>query len=72
MAMMGRAARWNDMCRGAQHWVDGPDEAADAIGLKPVMSGVRTEDEGLFVVQHKYWQQAMQRAVAAESANGQG
>ena len=31
------------------------------------MSGVRTEDEGLFVVQHKYWQETMQRALAAET-----
>ena len=31
----------------------GPDEAAKAIGLKPMLSGVKTEDEGLFVVQHK-------------------
>jgi benzoate/toluate 1,2-dioxygenase alpha subunit len=62
MAMMGRAAKWNDMCRGAKHWIEGPDEAASSIGLKPVLSGLKTEDEGLFVVQHKYWQECMQRA----------
>ena len=72
MAMMGRAARWNDLCRGAKHWIEGADEAARAIGLQPLMSGVRTEDEGLFVVQHKYWQQTMQRALAAESDKTQG
>jgi len=69
-SMNARAARWNDMCRGAAHWIAGPDAAADAIGLKPVMSGVKTEDEGLFVVQHRYWQEAMQRALAAESNQG--
>jgi benzoate/toluate 1,2-dioxygenase subunit alpha len=31
------------------------------------MSGTRTEDEGLFVVQHKHWQQVMQRALASEA-----
>ena len=66
MAMMGRAARWNDMCRGAKHWIEGADDAAKAIGLQPLMSGTRTEDEGLFVVQHKHWQQVMQRALASE------
>jgi benzoate/toluate 1,2-dioxygenase subunit alpha len=71
MAMMGRAAHWNDMSRGAKHWIAGPDAAAEAIGLKPLMSGVRTEDEGLFVVQHKHWQQAMQRALAAEAGAAQ-
>jgi hypothetical protein len=48
------------------------DEAAAAIGMKPLMSGVKTEDEGLFVVQHKYWQEAMQRALAAEAGKTQG
>jgi benzoate/toluate 1,2-dioxygenase subunit alpha len=33
------------------------------------MSGVRTEDEGLFVVQHQYWQETMRRALAAEAAD---
>jgi benzoate/toluate 1,2-dioxygenase alpha subunit len=27
---------------------------------------MRTEDEGLFVVQHKYWQEALQRALSAK------
>lgn len=66
MSYLGRAARWNDMCRGASHWVQGPDEAAASIGMNPVLSGVKTEDEGLFVVQHKYWQQAIQRAIQTE------
>jgi len=63
----GRAAPWNDLSRGAAHWIHGPDEAAQAIGMKPLMSGRRTEDEGLFVVQHEYWRDAMQRALAAEA-----
>src|SRR5690348_493689 len=63
----GSAARWNDMCRGAKHWIEGADEGAEAIGMKPLMSGVKTEDEGLFVVQHKYWHDVMQRALAAEA-----
>jgi benzoate/toluate 1,2-dioxygenase alpha subunit len=32
------------------------------------MSGARTEDEGLFVLQHKYWQETMQRALSKEKA----
>jgi benzoate/toluate 1,2-dioxygenase alpha subunit len=67
MSMFGRAARWNDMCRGATHWIKGPDEAASAIDMKPLLSGVKTEDEGLFVVQHGYWQEVMRRAFAAEA-----
>ena len=44
------------------------DAAAEEIDLKPLLSGVRTEDEGLFVLQHKYWQQTMLKAAAGEPA----
>ncbi|MNW00953.1 2-halobenzoate 1,2-dioxygenase large subunit [compost metagenome] len=54
------------MSRGAKHWVEGADEAAKEIELEPLLSGVRTEDEGLFVLQHKYWQDTMLKAAAAE------
>lgn len=59
-------AKWNDLCRGAKQWVEGPDEEAKAIGLKPLLSGARTEDEGLFVVQHKQWAERMRQALEAE------
>jgi benzoate/toluate 1,2-dioxygenase alpha subunit len=62
----GRASEWNDMSRGATHWINGADAAADAIGLKPVMSGVKTEDEGLYTVQHRYWMDVMKKALQVE------
>lgn len=66
---MGRAAQWNDLSRGAKHWIRGPDEGAKAIGLEPLMSGAKTEDEGLFTVQHRYWRETMQKHMAAESTS---
>ena len=57
----GRAAPWNDLSRGARHWIEGADAGADAIGLKPLMSGAKTEDEGLFALQHRYWAETMER-----------
>jgi benzoate/toluate 1,2-dioxygenase alpha subunit len=68
MSYLGRAARWNDISRGAKHWINGPDEGADAIGMRPLMSGLKTEDEGLFVVQHKYWHDVMKKALTAEAS----
>ncbi len=62
----GAAAPWNDLCRGAAHWIKGPDEAAAAVGLEPLLSGAKTEDEGLFAVQHRYWMDTMQRALAKD------
>ena len=61
------ALPWNDMCRGATHWVDGADAAAKEIDLHPKLSGVKTEDEGLYTEQHRYWLETMQRAVSGAS-----
>ncbi|WII95440.1 benzoate 1,2-dioxygenase large subunit [Moraxella haemolytica] len=62
----GIELEWNDMCRGATHWVHGPDEVADEIGLKPKLSGVKTEDEGLYLAQHEHWIEMMKRAISNE------
>ncbi|MFF7601930.1 benzoate 1,2-dioxygenase large subunit [Streptomyces mirabilis] len=56
-------APWNDLSRGAVHQIDGPDEDALRVGLNPVASGVRTEDEGLYPIQHGYWLQTMRKAL---------
>ena len=34
----------------------------------PVSSGVKTEDEGLFIVQHGYWKKALQQGLEIEAA----
>lgn len=64
------AAPWNDMSRGAQHWIDGPDEVAKSLGMDGVVSaGAKTEDEGLYPIQHGYWLETMRKAVAGEEGN---
>ena len=45
-------------------------EAAKLIGLKPELSGIKTEDEGLYTMQHKYWLDVMKKGYLAEQANG--
>jgi benzoate/toluate 1,2-dioxygenase subunit alpha len=62
-AYMAKAMRWNDLSRGATHWIEGADEGAQAIDLHPLRSGVKIEDEGLFLVQHGYWSDALRAAV---------
>ncbi|WP_027852416.1 benzoate 1,2-dioxygenase large subunit [Marinobacterium litorale] len=57
------ALPWNDMCRGSEHWIQGPDEDATGLNIKPVLSGVKSEDEGLYTVQHRYWAEALTSAV---------
>lgn len=61
------SAPWNDMSRGAAHEIQGPDEQAQALGMtKVIASGVRTEDEGLYPVQHGFWKDVMDKGLAAE------
>lgn len=63
---LSKAMPWNDVSRGAEHWVYGPDEHADAMGIKPKISGNRSEDEGLFLMQHHYWAETMKEALDSE------
>ncbi|KAA0875498.1 benzoate 1,2-dioxygenase large subunit [Nitrincola tapanii] len=60
------ALPWNDMCRGAEHWIQGPDESAKEIDLNPVMSGQKSEDEGLYTIQHRYWVNELKKAAEKE------
>lgn len=62
----GIELEWNDMCRGSKHWIQGPDDAANEIGLKPKLSGIKTEDEGLYLAQHQYWLEMMKHAIQSE------
>jgi benzoate/toluate 1,2-dioxygenase alpha subunit len=57
---------WNDVSRGAEHWVYGADEHAIAMGINPKLSGNRSEDEGLFLMQHEYWADEMKKALDSE------
>lgn len=67
----GKAAPWNDLSRGAPLWKQGPDDNAKAMGMNPLISGGRSEDEGLFVCQHDYWAKTMRKAVQAEREGAQ-
>ena len=62
-----KAAPWNDMSRGSKHWLTGPNDLARSLGMHEIVgSGLKNEDEGLYPIQHGYWLETMQRAVAAE------
>ncbi|MBO6213368.1 Rieske 2Fe-2S domain-containing protein [Algoriella sp.] len=49
----------NDMSRGAKHWIYGADEQAENMGIKPLVSGIKSEDEGLFITQHEFWKESL-------------
>ena len=68
----GAGELWNDLSRGADRWIDGPDENAKALGIEPVLSGERSEDEGLFVRQHAYWAEALLAGIGKPDSDGDG
>ncbi|RKT00474.1 Rieske 2Fe-2S domain-containing protein [Flavobacterium sp. 123] len=63
---LAKAMPWNDVSRGAEHWIYGPDEHATAMGINPKLSGIRTEDEGLFLMQHHYWSDTLKAGLEKE------
>lgn len=71
-AYTGAGELWNDLSRGAVHWVEGADDNAKAMGLEPLLSGNRSEDEGLFVRQHEYWAQTLIAAIEADGGGDDG
>jgi benzoate/toluate 1,2-dioxygenase alpha subunit len=42
------------------------------MGLEPLLSGNRSEDEGLFVRQHEYWAQTLIAAIDRDGDGGDG
>ena len=70
LTFRGTKAPWNDMSRGAKHWLKGPNDLATALGMDGVLSsGVKNEDEGLFPVQHQYWLDTMRAGLAADNGS---
>ena len=59
---------WNDLSRGARRWIAGPDANAAAMGMNPLLSSERSEDEGLFVRQHEHWANIMLAAISRTGA----
>ncbi|MGD7002025.1 benzoate 1,2-dioxygenase large subunit [Corynebacterium halotolerans] len=61
---------WNDMTRGLKQQSEGANDKALALGLNEVLSsGAKAEDEGLYPIQHGYWEETMRKAVEAENSS---
>ncbi len=66
----GRLARWNDMSRGAKHYVEGANEHAEELGVAPLGCGNKLEDEGIFIAQHRRWGELMAAGIEREARDG--
>ena len=54
---------WNDLSRGHQAWLRSETAHARTLGIKPAMTGVEFTHEGLFVNQHRTWQETLLRGL---------
>jgi benzoate/toluate 1,2-dioxygenase subunit alpha len=62
----GRAARWNDLCRGMADMTHGPDADARAIGMAAVTSSPNWDHETLFHGFYRHWQEMMDEGSGQE------
>ena len=61
------SAPWNDMSRGATHWIEGPDEHARAMGITRCAAASRWKTRACTRSSTGYWLTAMQQAVVADA-----
>src|SRR5699024_9648581 len=66
---MATSFPWNDMTRCQRQQQSGPKELAKKLPLHELLcSGARTGDEGLYPIQHGYWEDVMRHAVKMDAS----
>ncbi|OTG66477.1 anthranilate 1,2-dioxygenase large subunit [Acinetobacter silvestris] len=64
-----RNSKWNDISRGYQHWNYGESKNSKILGIQPVITGTEITHEGLYVNQHRTWQNLMLKGLAHRKIN---
>ena len=64
------SAEWSDVSRGAINLIDGSDEQANKLGLKPLYSGSQLQDEGIYLNEHRRWLQLLTTGIERDEATG--
>ncbi|MFU9138799.1 Rieske 2Fe-2S domain-containing protein [Erwinia tasmaniensis] len=59
---------WSDMSRGAVRWQEEADDNARQMGISPLLTGIRAEDEALYITHHHHWQSRLLKAISGEEA----
>lgn len=62
-----RLEPWNDLSRGHPRWTTAVTPNAAVLGIRPALTGTEITHEGLFVNQHRAWQQALLRGLARDT-----
>lgn len=59
---------WSDVSRGSRNVIEGGDERADRIGLKPQFTGTQLQDELIYLNQHHHWQKLLIKGIEQETS----
>jgi benzoate/toluate 1,2-dioxygenase subunit alpha len=54
---------WSDVSRGSQNIIEGGDERAAELGIRPRFSGTQLQDEAIYLNQHHHWQDLLLRGI---------
>jgi anthranilate 1,2-dioxygenase (deaminating, decarboxylating) large subunit len=68
----GRLERWNDISRGCDKWIEGGTPNAEALGIRPVLTGAELTHEGLYANQHGAWRAALVKGLDAKVRHTEG
>ena len=63
------SAQWSDISRGALNLIEGPDEQARKIGLKPKFCGSQLQDEGIYLNEHRRWLELLSAGIQRDITN---
>jgi benzoate/toluate 1,2-dioxygenase alpha subunit len=55
----GRFVPWSDLSRGLAHMIEGPNELAKRLQIKPRYSGGKMEDEPIMWAQCRHWRDTL-------------
>jgi anthranilate 1,2-dioxygenase (deaminating, decarboxylating) large subunit len=67
-----RKEKWNDISRGCDRWITGSTPNAEALGIRPVLTGDELTHEGLYANQHGAWRDALLKGLDERVRNEQG
>ena len=65
-AQSGRFVPWSDLSRGLAHMIHGPNELANRLGINPLYSGSKMEDEPIMWAQCRHWRDTLLSNVLQE------
>jgi benzoate/toluate 1,2-dioxygenase subunit alpha len=54
---------WSDVSRGARNIIEGGDERAAELGIRPRFTGTQLQDEAIYLNQHHHWQDLLLRGM---------